>query len=740
MRFATKVFVATFGVTATCCAIVCGAGYRALYALESKAYSARYTDALGTITGAFEQVEKAVELAGKNALLAYAEREARIGLPSSIDLIKWAQDFNVTALFAFNRQGQIIRSSQWPEDKKEIKLFELCSEYEEDLFGQHASQVVTPFKPSQHNIPQKFIMAQNLSGTRVLEVSISARFIGKILLDAVKSDEHIESIGVYSPGGGLLSHVKREDVAEDTLETPEASISHSSMTFERKAQSASVHCCECAIADTAQVDSGYFYSLKLTASKEPLANALLRLQRGASVLFGLALCIGLILSRIMARRLVAKIERISAAAKQVVTTGDLGLRAPDHEDPDEVGDLARAINDMVHSLRGAHEQQLEAERERIVATAATQVAHDIKAPLGRLRICIARVKSMPPSDRRAVQQAIGEANGIADNLLNVFNIAYEKVEAAAQPIWPLLHSLVGAKRIEHSNGSIQLGLLAPSECRTACAEVIVVNLQRALSNLVDNGVEACGNTGRVDVTLRRTGSGLEICVMDTGCGLALGAELPGRRGQTTKRFGHGLGVAGANHHLSEMGAKCQFRDGEDGYTTEVIVALREVPAPQHYCFQLPAASFQEIVIVGPDEWVDEWAHSLTLQLRARASDVRKISDLDALSAYLQRTDNRPSRLLLVDDAIITDKEGHDLWPQMAKHQYIIVGNRYQQERRFLLDARGQPQVMSPCYLAEEFCMPTAQPSQSSRESTDPERVQAAAATSSSMKAAPTGSS
>ena len=105
--------------------------------------------------------------------------------------------------------------------------------------------------------------------------------------------------------------------------------------------------------------------------------------------------VGLLVSLLLSRTLARPLTQMSRAAAQIAA-GNL-----DHpltlDSPDELGDLARALNRMARDLR-AHEEALRAERSELEAKNAElerftyTVSHDLKSPLVTIRGFLALVE------------------------------------------------------------------------------------------------------------------------------------------------------------------------------------------------------------------------------------------------------------------------------------------------------------------------------------------------------------
>ena len=97
-------------------------------------------------------------------------------------------------------------------------------------------------------------------------------------------------------------------------------------------------------------------------------------------------------------------------------------------------------------------------------------------------------------------------------------------------------------------------------------------IQQVLINLLNNGAEAMGNTGRLKVRLHSVAGGVEIEVEDHGSGIPKGAQ--GRIFDpffTTKAEGTGLGLSISRRIIESHGGAIRFKTGPDGTTFTLVL-------------------------------------------------------------------------------------------------------------------------------------------------------------------------
>jgi signal transduction histidine kinase len=251
------------------------------------------------------------------------------------------------------------------------------------------------------------------------------------------------------------------------------------------------------------------------------------LSLGAVVLLA-TLGLGLLTSVLVSQTLARPLTEMSRAAEEIAS-GNLDHPLTLHS-PDEIGDLARALNRMARDLR-AHETALHAERADLAAKNAElerfnyTVSHDLKTPLVTIRGFAGLAGTDLVAGRQeAVRKDLG------------------RIVAAADKMHRLLDDLLELSRIGrvvHPPEDVALGELArealdllrgPLETKGVVVHLAddlpVVRADRrrlleVLQNLIENAIKFTGaqSQPRIEVGWRSSGSERVIFVRDNGHGI-----------------------------------------------------------------------------------------------------------------------------------------------------------------------------------------------------------------------------
>jgi signal transduction histidine kinase len=276
------------------------------------------------------------------------------------------------------------------------------------------------------------------------------------------------------------------------------------------------------------------------------------------------MAIGVLLGWWTTERITRPVERLASVAR-TVAAGDLSTRV-DVRSHDEIGDLARAFNQMTAQLLEQRDRAIQAERVAAWRELARRLAHELKNPLFPLQITVEnlqRAREQSPSEFDEVfhesTATLLEELGTLKTIIGRFS-DFAKMPAPQFERIDVNEVIRGVMKLHEarfrSNGRPAIdAVLELTE-----DELSVVadrdQLRRALGNLILNAVDAMPQGGSLRLHAQHLGENVRIQVSDTGQGLT--AEECARLFTpyyTTKQHGTGLGLAIVQSVVSDHGGK-----------------------------------------------------------------------------------------------------------------------------------------------------------------------------------------
>jgi two-component system, OmpR family, sensor histidine kinase MprB len=281
----------------------------------------------------------------------------------------------------------------------------------------------------------------------------------------------------------------------------------------------------------------------------------------ALVLGGIALAA--LLGRLAARHLVAPVTRVTAAARHIAETEDLGRRI-EVTSADEVGELAARFNAMLDTLEGS----ISAQRQ-LVADAS----HELRTPVTALRtnIEVLAESELEPAERaRVIADVQAQAEELSALVADLIELA--RGDQASPVLEDVRLDALAAEAIERAQRHAP-DVEFVAELEPAVVEGVPDRLARAVNNLLDN---AARHGSRVEV---RTGPD-GLTVRDNGPGIDA-ADLPHifdrfyRGANARGRPGTGLGLAIVRQVAEQHGGSVSAATADGA---EFTLALPATPA------------------------------------------------------------------------------------------------------------------------------------------------------------------
>ena len=252
---------------------------------------------------------------------------------------------------------------------------------------------------------------------------------------------------------------------------------------------------------------------------------------------GLALLAGLM----VARRAMAPITELTATARKIERTRDPAETIPEVEADDEIAELARTLDGMLHALdasRGETEDALRRQRE-FVADASHELRTPLTSVLANLELL---AESLHGEQQEAAHSALRSSRRMRRLVADLLLLA--RHDAARQA--PHTATDVGQVLVE---AAAEIGVIADGHELSIDANRAVVDgardeLHRLTLNLVENAIRHTPPGTQVRASVERVDGHVRLTVEDDGPGIP--AELKSR---VFERFVRGVGDRGGSSGL-----------------------------------------------------------------------------------------------------------------------------------------------------------------------------------------------
>lgn len=309
--------------------------------------------------------------------------------------------------------------------------------------------------------------------------------------------------------------------------------------------------------------------LSLAGVKEELSQSI----RSINVIAIAAVLTTALLSVFLAQMILGPVGGISRAVAQVAA-GDFEQRLDDSRS-DELGEMARSFNAMTQALQGMADNSKLANIGKLAAS----VAHEIRNPLVTIRGLVeylAESSDIPEDYRPDLKLILDETdrlNGFVQRLLD-FTAPVERQDQSCD-LKAIIEEVSPILRAQAKNQGVKLEKKLPSN---APYSGNAQEIKQVFFNLIFNAIQACGDEGRVMVTLNAEKVEnkdiiYRVDVIDDGIGIP--DELQSRIFDpfvTTKLGGTGLGLAITRKVVTAHGGSLKVVSAE-GLGTRMTVIL-----------------------------------------------------------------------------------------------------------------------------------------------------------------------
>ena len=260
----------------------------------------------------------------------------------------------------------------------------------------------------------------------------------------------------------------------------------------------------------------------------------------------------------------------------------------------------------LHAVAREREMLLEAERRaradaeranRVKDDFVAMVSHELRTPLSAILGWTHILQENAPADdtlRHGIEVIARNTRAqtqLISDLLDISRIASGKLLLEVETVDLAVVIAESLETVQHAAFQKNVTLDSHFEGASAITKGDPSRLRQVVWNLLSNAIKFTPRGGRIEVTLRNTGSHAEIIVRDTGDGIPA-EEISGvferfrQSGTaTTRRYGGlGLGLAIVRHlvelHSGAIRASSEGRDKGATFTVELpLVLTAEAEAP-----------------------------------------------------------------------------------------------------------------------------------------------------------------
>jgi signal transduction histidine kinase len=314
----------------------------------------------------------------------------------------------------------------------------------------------------------------------------------------------------------------------------------------------------------------------------------------------------------VARSVIDPIAALTRGAARI-SAGDLDVTIPAGR-PDELGQMARAFNEMAARVRHARvsdrdalvEARQVAERmmlledvrhlhevNRLKSEFVAEASHELRTPLTSLQLglnlLLEQAESLSPRQREIVTMCRDDGDRLARLARDLLDLS--RLESGRRPprLAPLATDLlvngtVEPLRRQADARGVELVVDLPAD--RPVVHVDRTQIERVLTNLVSNALRATPAGGRVTVSVRDRPDGVAMSVADTGIGIAAD-QLPRlfepfvQIGAGT-RGGTGLGLAISRRIVQAHGGTIAVQSAPgEGSTFTFTVPRAPVPSEEN---------------------------------------------------------------------------------------------------------------------------------------------------------------
>ena len=242
----------------------------------------------------------------------------------------------------------------------------------------------------------------------------------------------------------------------------------------------------------------------------------------------------------------------------------------------EISELINSYSNLIGKLDETEKELILISQQEALFKISRQVAHDIRSPISALKSSLPILSKDPTTASELLKMSIDRIDSIANDLLD-----RSRSKLSAVDLEQSVRRIVAEKISDPDISSqIKFSIDVQSDLPKVYAERAMI--ERMVSNLFNNSIEAMSSKGEINIKISRLGSDeLQLTITDSGPGtsdeiITLLNQSPTSLG---KKAGNGIGLIQAKTYIASVGGRILFSSSlGHGFTVEIIFPVWNDPA------------------------------------------------------------------------------------------------------------------------------------------------------------------
>ncbi|MDE2887639.1 MAG: ATP-binding protein [Gemmatimonadota bacterium] len=261
---------------------------------------------------------------------------------------------------------------------------------------------------------------------------------------------------------------------------------------------------------------------------------------------------------------------------------NLDYRIPAGRD-DEIGLLIGSFNRMAEDLTQNRRQRLEAEKIAAWREIARRLAHEIKNPLTPIQLTVQQIRDKYPGNDPAYTRLVHDCTEIVtEEVESLRKLVQEFADFARMPSLSLGRHSLNDVITDIVRLYPEAGIVLDLTPKVPDLDLDSEQMRRVLINLIENGLEAAGQHGRIVIQTENHPDSVKLLVVDSGPGVPeRDRERIFQPHVTSKQSGMGMGLAEVRSIIESHGGQIVAASAPGGGAQfEITLPVPGVPARQ----------------------------------------------------------------------------------------------------------------------------------------------------------------